>query len=83
MNYTMEQVVPDAIASLVLLTFIGYVGAALFGAATLSIPAVWATLYATIVLMSAVKLYGKKTLTAVREAGGKVVQVQSQKSRST
>lgn len=78
MNIKFTEVAPDVIAGIVLLTFVGYVGCAilgLFGATLTAISAGWMALYSTVVLMSAVKLYGKKTLTAVRNAGGKLVKV--------
>jgi len=73
-----KENVPDAIAALVLLTLVGYIGLGVIGfagASLSSVSAVWMTLYATVVLMSAVKLYGKKTLEAVRNAGGKLVEM--------
>jgi len=78
MNVNIRKIVPDLIAALVVVTFIGYVGLAitgLFGTSLAAMTAVWMTLYATVVLMSAVKLYGKGPLEAVRNAGGKIVRL--------
>lgn len=78
MNVDPKILIPDLIAALVVLSFVGYVGLAVlgvFGTSLAAISAGWMALYSTVVLMSAVKLYGKETLTAVRNAGGKLVKV--------
>lgn len=78
MNPNLRKTIPDVIAALVIVTFVGYIGLAITGVVGTSLAAVsagWMALYSTVVLMSAVKLYGKKTLEAVRNAGGQLVKV--------
>lgn len=78
MNVNPRKLIPDLIAALVVLSFVAYIGLAIlgvFGTSLAAVTAGWMALYSTVVLMSAVKLYGKKTLETVRNAGGQLVKV--------
>jgi hypothetical protein len=59
---TFARVLEDTIAAVILLSLVGLVAAAVFsvmGANLGAVGATWYTLYALIVVMSSIKLYGK------------------------
>jgi fatty-acid desaturase len=69
----MERLFADTIAAAVVLSlplFIGAVLVGFMGATTAGVGAIWLTLYSTVVIMGAVRLFGKGALSAAKDVVG-------------
>lgn len=80
-TYSLAEKIPDVIAALVVITFVSYIGAAIFsfaGASLAAVGATWYMLYSFVVLMSAVKLYGKGVFNAVKDSGSTLLKATGQ-----
>ena len=64
-----HSIIAESIAAIILLSFVAYIGAAIFGllgAGLAAVTAPWFTVYTLIVVMSGTKLYGKNVLNAAK-----------------